>query len=433
VPNDNSLKELLVSLANCPELAQLENLLTRFNIFEVLELWDRELSHSNVLAWLFDPRQNHGLQECFLKRWLKEVFQGSDSRNASDFPPVDIDAYSFESVKVRRECYQVFPELGYLDLLVEIGNSDGRTLVVGIENKVWSKQHSNQLARYREHITQDYPIAHHVFILLSVSGERPADRGWRTATYEQVLKALEDCLNDPSKAMDEEVRSVINQYIELVRSHLMPNSEIDPEIEKLARNIYAAHKQALDIIIRHGMNSFLRATVVKQIQEMQGEIVFRVTNPDGGEFIYLLPDDWDVHPNKTGQVAYLQLKWEDKAVLKGIMGIRRGDEKREASWKKWRQETFELVRKLDWKKIIVKNEILTGEWPAYYEVVGPKVKSDVIDTEATRKETSNVMSWFKEQIKDPKFTPMVKEIAKQLKRHPEYPSGGASQERFVAN
>lgn len=42
-----------------PELEQLEDLLAKFNIFDVLKLQRQEIRHSNFLAWLFDPSGSH--------------------------------------------------------------------------------------------------------------------------------------------------------------------------------------------------------------------------------------------------------------------------------------------------------------------------------------------------------------------------------------
>ena len=41
-----------------------------FNIFKVLKLEDFEIRHSNFLAWLLDPSENHELKDEFLKKFL---------------------------------------------------------------------------------------------------------------------------------------------------------------------------------------------------------------------------------------------------------------------------------------------------------------------------------------------------------------------------
>jgi Trp operon repressor len=46
---------------DCPELSALEALLSRFNIFRILRAARHEIRHSNMLAWLLTPDENHGL------------------------------------------------------------------------------------------------------------------------------------------------------------------------------------------------------------------------------------------------------------------------------------------------------------------------------------------------------------------------------------
>src|SRR3712207_3798178 len=45
------------------DLERLEALLDRFNIFEAIGVVRQELRHSDFLAYLFDPRGNHGRSE----------------------------------------------------------------------------------------------------------------------------------------------------------------------------------------------------------------------------------------------------------------------------------------------------------------------------------------------------------------------------------
>lgn len=403
--NADRFKELVSSLENCRELEQLENKLARFNIFEILNIEYRELCHSDLLACLFDPHQNHGLQAFFLKAWLKEVFRASDSPNASNQLPLEINKYSFESVQVLREW-------NFVDLLVIVGDSDDKTLVVAIENKVLSIQHSNQLARSREKVTKAFPRAHHAFVLLSVNGEIPDDHSFRVATYKQVLNALEFCLKERSGAMGKEPRCVIEQYIEIIRSHLMPNSESDPEIERLAKSIYAAHRQALDTILRYRPDNPLRAAVVNNIRD---DGVFRVLNPNAKDPIYLLPGSWDVSKNKGGNFVYLELEFGRKAVLKGRTG--KGVD---ASWEPLRQRAINRVRELDWPNTVGDE---TGRWPLYCRVEGPAVSLDVIDTEAIREEASKVVSWLNEERSDPGFTRMQEIFTEELRKYPGDGSG----------
>lgn len=70
---DNSEQDLAALgelLINCPDFERLERLLGGFNLFQVLRFEHGEIRHSNVLAWLMDPLDSHGLGDLFLRRWL---------------------------------------------------------------------------------------------------------------------------------------------------------------------------------------------------------------------------------------------------------------------------------------------------------------------------------------------------------------------------
>jgi hypothetical protein len=68
--NKNDLEALQALEANASELGRIEGLSNRFNVFEVIGFVNRDLMHSNLLASLLDPRQNHGLGDAFLEEDL---------------------------------------------------------------------------------------------------------------------------------------------------------------------------------------------------------------------------------------------------------------------------------------------------------------------------------------------------------------------------
>ncbi len=68
--NKNNLEALRALEADASELECIEALLNRFNVFETIGFVDQELMHSNFLASLLDPRQNHGLGDAFLEEDL---------------------------------------------------------------------------------------------------------------------------------------------------------------------------------------------------------------------------------------------------------------------------------------------------------------------------------------------------------------------------
>ncbi len=66
----NDLEALRALEADASELERIEALLNRFNVFETIGFVNQDLMHSNFLASLLDPRQNHGLGDAFLEEDL---------------------------------------------------------------------------------------------------------------------------------------------------------------------------------------------------------------------------------------------------------------------------------------------------------------------------------------------------------------------------
>src|SRR5271157_3835224 len=91
-----------------------------FNFFDVIERATCEHTHSNVLAWLLDPSQAHGLGDAFLRAFVKATFRE--------------DLSATTDVVVRREFENC-------DIVI----CQGCDWVLVIENKVDSVQEKDQL------------------------------------------------------------------------------------------------------------------------------------------------------------------------------------------------------------------------------------------------------------------------------------------------
>lgn len=55
-------------------LDQIGTRLSSFNVFETLGIYHTEIRHSNVLAWILKPLENHGLGETFIKKLMQRIF-----------------------------------------------------------------------------------------------------------------------------------------------------------------------------------------------------------------------------------------------------------------------------------------------------------------------------------------------------------------------
>ena len=73
------LEALRALQADAQELERLENLLDRFNVFETIGFIGQELMRSRFLAFLLDPKQNHGLGDVLLRKMLEKALATSNT------------------------------------------------------------------------------------------------------------------------------------------------------------------------------------------------------------------------------------------------------------------------------------------------------------------------------------------------------------------
>lgn len=203
------------------------------NIFQVLRISKTEIRHSNFLSWLLDPNQSHKLGDIFLKRFLREVFS---SELFSDIDQVDVEGMDLHSLKIFREWKN-------LDLLIELPN-----VVVCIENKVDSKEHSNQLERYRNIVNYHFPDHKKTFVYLTPDGSIPENENfiYEPISYEFIVDTLERITSTHRDCVNKKVISYIDDYIAIVKRELMKNDELT----MLSQKIYHNHRDIFDFIYK---------------------------------------------------------------------------------------------------------------------------------------------------------------------------------------
>src|SRR5216684_1999823 len=97
-----SQKDLEALVVDNPDLERLEALLDQFNIFEAIGAVRQELRHSDFLAFLLNPQQNHGLGDVFLKKLLQKVLVAAYDTSTL-VSPIDLDVWNLDQAFVLRE------------------------------------------------------------------------------------------------------------------------------------------------------------------------------------------------------------------------------------------------------------------------------------------------------------------------------------------
>ena len=194
-----------------------------FNIFEVAGIVNAEIRHSNIIAWLMDPNAAHGLGGRVLSALIRHA-GGNPSGDLSDFA-------------IRREA-------GHIDILAV---SRECRLTLAVENKIWSGEHDDQLARYRRFVEKSYPGWDHLYLYLTPNDDAPESAEdaavWSTLGYGDLAQIVGSAAS--GMQLEPKARMLIDDYLECIRRHIVG----DDELRERCIEIYSKHKQAFDLIL----------------------------------------------------------------------------------------------------------------------------------------------------------------------------------------
>lgn len=250
------LKEFLLDIECLDPLAEWTS---RFNLFDILKITRVEIRHSNMLAWLLSPNENHGLSDSIIHGFIQYV-ANSFSDDADVFDLLLMDCHDFV---VQREWHSI-------DILAVSYN---QKFVICIENKIDSKEHDNQLYRYRKQIEDNFPDYRKMYIYLSPEGDEPSDpENWCSMGYQDVLSIVENARRKTS--LLPEAQLLVDNYITTIRRDIVG----DEKLARICAEIYAKHQRALDLIFENKPD---RAAMLAEIfrswcvaKDASGEITF---------------------------------------------------------------------------------------------------------------------------------------------------------------
>ena len=241
-------------------------------------LWGPELLHSNMLAWLLDPNESHGIGDRFLKPLLLRV-GAPRARQAADWSAAEV---------TREWLNRVGDEWGYLDVLVV---NEAERLLCAIEVKTFSDEHDEQLTRYRKALEDAYPTFTRYYVFLTPEGTKPLDAEerthWTPLTYSAVFDVVSRLARNDDGPPNTDVRAFLRQYATTLRRNLVP----DTSVSQLARRIYLEHREAIEIIIanRPSRSEELKPLLKEAIKRQPGWKL----DLDRDTFVAFRSADWD--------------------------------------------------------------------------------------------------------------------------------------------
>lgn len=259
-----------------PELERLEALLGQFNLFEAIGAVRQELRHSDFLAFLLDPGQSHGLGDEFLRGFLLKARQSAPLWPAP-LNPIALAVWDLDETLVLREWRNI-------DILLA---NDRHRFVVVIENKVDSGEHSEQLDRYWSIATAQYPGWYVAGLYLTPAGVVASSEAYASLDYTAIVELVERLSGSRQRVMDPDVRTVLVHYAQLLRRHVVSESEI----ADLCREIYRKHRRALDRIYeyRPDQQAVIHDVLVELVRTTPGLVL----DQSSKSYVRFAPKSWD--------------------------------------------------------------------------------------------------------------------------------------------
>ena len=224
-----ALKEFLLDIDCLDPLAEWTS---KFNLFDILKISRVEIRHSNMLSWLLNPNENHGLGDNVLRGFIQYVVT-TFSEDIDIFDTLLMDCYDFS---IQREWHKI-------DV---IAISQSAQFVLCIENKIDAGEHSDQLNRYRKLIEDAFPEYTKMYVYLSPEGVESSDPdNWCSMSYEDVLNIVENVRRKTKLLPD--VALLIDNYIDTIRRDIVG----DEKLARICAEIYSKHQKALDLIFEN--------------------------------------------------------------------------------------------------------------------------------------------------------------------------------------
>lgn len=256
-------QQILSLIEDTQEFTLLHNHFNRFNPFKVLNVDNYEIRHSNVLAWLLDPKGNHDLGSHVINKLIAKVFVNPDNLEEED------KLGNYDVLKLSRNRYHdliVHKELATasnkrIDLLAI---SPVNKVAILIENKYWASESEGQLEEYIEHTRSEYAGYKIIPIYLTLLDDAPTHTDYLMLGYSDVLDILKNLIDSNKDYMNAQVQYFISYYIEILEDQLVQNEELND----IGINLYKNHKEAIESLCAVGKEQ------LKAVDEEIKEIYF---------------------------------------------------------------------------------------------------------------------------------------------------------------
>lgn len=281
----NALKNLIALAGKLEEMKA--NKEKGLNVFYEVGMATQEIRHSTFLSRLLNPECPHGLGNEFLKKFLLEVYNHKSNaaiiNRTLNGHKID-KIWLSKRISIKCEEHLTIEEGGRTDILIDTGS-----VVVVIENKVFTSTHDNQLQRYEK----QYKDRDKVLIFLTPQGEEPYENkvprpNWCVFDYGSILKVI-DGLNVTNAKM----KIILEDYKEMVNTEILKKNSA---VRTLSKAIWEDYADAIGLLMEYTDN--LKEVLLFCVEKLthMGLVIFSINDSSINFYSKRLKDYYD----KTG-------------------------------------------------------------------------------------------------------------------------------------
>ncbi|PNG49077.1 MULTISPECIES: PD-(D/E)XK nuclease family protein [unclassified Variovorax] len=227
----------------------------------------KEIQISNMLAWLLDPSQAHGLGDHAIKSILTRAGQCEEAESlpANDrrfLAASSIHSQGFSSMVVATEVDVGMKDVkDRLDVLIVDAVAN---FYIAIENKFGAKQSDGQLKKYRKGLEKLFPDFRGVHIFLDSYEATVDDSLWLPIGYDWLSEFLRQC--EQRDSVSDSVRLTLTQFRAVVEEEDEESAASTP-LGKLVLQVATTHGDAV-LAMKSLVDSRFRSTRAKELSSL---------------------------------------------------------------------------------------------------------------------------------------------------------------------
>ena len=158
--NIDEIRKQIRSFNNDENTQLLESYYQSKSFPEIMGSSRKELAHSNFIAWLLDNNERHTLGDFPIKKFLEMLIFFCKDKNLNAHRQLfdEIIISDYKILKNHVETEKSIKGVGrvdiYIELVVQFSDRDQKIKLI-IENKVGTKEHSDQTTKYYQHYEEN--------------------------------------------------------------------------------------------------------------------------------------------------------------------------------------------------------------------------------------------------------------------------------------